>query len=77
MVVAQAGGQKNRKIAGPKPFVPPPPLKGYKCVVPPPPHHTVWPKLQAPVLKLPQNLCVPPPPSAWLKHVLPPPPSFF
>ena len=71
------GGLQNRKIAGPKLVVPPPLRRGkiyypppcFKGLFPPP----VWLKLQAPMLKLPQNLC---PPFRMQKNLLRPPPSF-
>ena len=60
-------GLQNGKIVGPKHFAPPPPSRQGKAFCTHPP--SLWLKLQAPVLKLPQNfLC---PPSAWLKRFPP------
>ena len=55
-----------------KTFCAPPPFKRWKHFARLPP--SPWLKLQASVLKLPQNVCAPP--SAWLKLFMPPPLPF-
>ena len=62
------GELQNGKIAGSIPFAPPPPPKTVHALLLKDgnllcPSFSIWLKLKAPGLKLPQNLLCPPPPS--------------
>ena len=68
------GAYKMGKMVDSKPSATP--LKTVKLFAPPPPP-SLWRKLQAPVLKLPQNLLCPPPPPFSMAKTLSAPPLLY
>ena len=69
----EGGGLQNGKIAGPKPFVPPPPQDSVKLFVPPPLKHPSFNITSSYQIKTTPKPFMPPPPFSMAKTFSAPP----